>query len=70
MIFLHRWKFFSNRGNDLNLSKDQKISVSIVDASGDGATFQPITNNAGDLVFLEILTPGSNYAAPNIQITV
>lgn len=69
MIFLHRWKFFSNRGNDLNLSKNQKISVKIIDTTGDGAKFQAITNNAGDLVFLEIINAGANYTAPVIEIT-
>ena len=59
MIFLQRWKFFSNKGNDLNLQRVQKLIVQIQDTTGNGASLQPITDANGDLVFLEIINPGS-----------
>jgi hypothetical protein len=67
MIYLHRWKFFSNKGNDLNLIKEQKVDVVIEDVSGQGAVFQPVTDSNGNLVFIEIVSSGSDYTAPDVS---
>ena len=68
MIFLQNWKFFSKKGNQLNLSRKQKISISIADSSGNGVEIQPITSPSGDLVFLEIINGGLGYSTPEITL--
>ena len=68
MVFLHRWKFFSKNGNNLNLKRKQKIEVIIDDISGRNAKLQPITDIFGNLIFIEIIDGGINYSSPTILL--
>lgn len=61
MILLNRWKFFSNKGYELNLERIPKIIVEIKNSVGSGALFQPITDNLGNLIALEIIEPGIGF---------
>lgn len=69
MIYLQNWKFFSKTGDELNLFKRPNITIEIIDENGKNASLLPITNQDGDIVFIEILDPGINYTEPAIILT-
>lgn len=69
MIFLNRWKFFSNRGNDLNLIKIENIVVEISDSTGKNAKFLALTDSSNNLTYIEIVSSGLGYTSPTITIT-
>lgn len=69
MIFLHNWKFFSKKGNQLNLTRKQNIFLEVIDTSGKNAVLQPLTSANGNLIFIEILDGGIDYSSPTINLT-
>ena len=69
MIYLHRWKFFCDKGDELNLAKIPNIKTEINDSTGKGAEVMPITNSNGDIIFFEIISSGLGYTSPKIIVT-